>query len=253
MTDEQIQRAERLLGYRFRDRDLLRRSLTHASVVDSRLESNERLEFLGDAVLGLIICEFLFERYSHLLEGDMTKIKSTVVSRQTCAEVADEMKLGDLLQLGKGMSNRATLPKSVIAAVYESVIGAVYIDGGTDAVRSLILGQMRRRVEDAARSGHQYNFKSVLQQAVQQQLDQAPLYIILDEKGPDHAKCFEVCVELGSRRFASSWGASKKEAEQQAAVTALLELGLAERDEDGEEIFILPVDSRAAAGDGQEP
>ena len=250
MTDEQIQRAERLLGYRFRDRDLLRRSLTHASVVDSRLESNERLEFLGDAVLGLIICEFLFERYSHLLEGDMTKIKSTVVSRQTCAEVADEMKLGDLLHLGKGMSNRATLPKSVIAAVYESVIGAVYIDGGPDAVRSLILGQMRRRVEDAARSGHQYNFKSVLQQAVQQQLDQAPQYIILDEKGPDHAKCFEVCVELGSRRFASSWGASKKEAEQQAAVTALLELGLAERDKDGDEIFILPVDSRAEAADG---
>ena len=218
--------------------------------MDSRLESNERLEFLGDAVLGLIICEFLFEHYSHLLEGDMTKIKSTVVSRQTCAEVADEMKLGDLLHLGKGMSNRATLPKSVIAAVYESVIGAVYIDGGPDAVRSLILGQMRRRVEDAARSGHQYNFKSVLQQAVQQQLDQAPQYIILDEKGPDHAKCFEVCVELGSRRFASSWGASKKEAEQQAAVTALLELGLAERDKDGDEIFILPVDARAAAGDG---
>ena len=252
MTDEQIQRAERLLGYRFRDPNLLRRALTHASVVDSRLESNERLEFLGDAVLGLIICEFLFERYSHLLEGDMTKIKSTVVSRQTCAEVADEMKLGDLLHLGKGMSNRATLPKSVIAAVYESVIGAVYIDGGPDAVRSLILGQMRRRVEDAARSGHQYNFKSVLQQAVQQQLDQAPQYIILDEKGPDHAKCFEVCVELGSRRFASSWGASKKEAEQQAAVTALLELGLAERDKGGDEIFILPVDGRAA-GTGHEP
>ncbi len=249
MTDEQIQQAERLLGYRFRDRDLLRRSLTHASVVDSRLESNERLEFLGDAVLGLIICEFLFEQYSHLLEGDMTKIKSTVVSRLTCAEVAEEMQLGDLLHLGKGMSNRATLPKSVIAAVYESVIGAVYIDGGPDAVRSLILGQMRRRVEDAARSGHQYNFKSVLQQAVQQQLDQAPQYITLDEKGPDHAKCFEVCVELGSRRFASCWGASKKEAEQQAAVTALLELGLAERDKDGDEIFILPVDVRAAAGD----
>jgi ribonuclease-3 len=234
MSPEEILKAEAMLGHTFNDHALLKRALTHASLATSRLESNERLEFLGDAVLGLVVCEHLYDMYEDLLEGEMTKIKSTVVSRRVCAKVAVEIGLDELLRLGKGMSNRAALPGSVVAAVFEALIGALYIDGGMDVARKFILDRLLPWIERAEASGHQSNFKSVLQQAAQQQMQQTPQYLVLDEKGPDHAKCFEVCVEIGARRFPSAWGPSKKEAEQEAALHALLELGLAGRSESGE-------------------
>lgn len=234
MDENHLSDAEQLLGYHFRDRELLHRALTHASLADSRLQSNERLEFLGDAVLGLVVCEFLFDRYESLLEGDLTKIKSSVVSRRVCAEIAREMRLDEVLRLGKGMSNREDLPGSVAAAVFESLIGAMYLDGGMEQVQSFILDRLRPWIENAANSGHQSNFKSVLQQAAQQQMDLTPQYLVLDEKGPDHAKCFEVCVELGAQRFSSCWGPSKKQAEQDAALIALVELGWATRNDSGD-------------------
>ena len=245
MDENQLTAAEDLIGYRFNDRALLKRSLTHASLADSRLDSNERLEFLGDAVLGLVVCEHLFENYEDLLEGEMTKIKSTVVSRRLCAEVAGAMGLADLIRLGKGMSNRRELPSSVVAAVYESLIGAIFVDGGIDAAREFILRELTPWIEDAAGSGHQSNYKSVLQQIVQQQLEKSPSYVLLDEQGPDHAKCFEVCVDIGARRFESCWGASKKQAEQAAAMKALVELGFAEWREDGELDLIDPAEVSA--------
>ncbi len=234
MDPKDIRSAEKLLGHRFSDRALLAQALTHASVADSRLESNERLEFLGDAVLGVVVCEYLYENYADLLEGELTKIKSSVVSRRTCAEIAAELGLDELLRLGKGLADRESLPSSVLAAVYESLIGALIRDGGIEAARKFILKGMKPTIKRAAGSDHQFNFKSVLQQAAQESLGQAPQYIVLDEKGPDHAKCFEVCVEIGARRFGSCWGASKKQAEQQAALTALVELGFASEDKDGE-------------------
>ena len=234
MDQKSIRTAERLLGHRFSDEELLVRALTHASLADSRLQSNERLEFLGDAVLGVVVCEYLFDRYEDRLEGELTKIKSSVVSRLTCADIAKELGLGELLLLGKGMSDRRVLPRSVEAAVYESLIGALYLDGGLDAARRFILKHLTAAIEQAAGSGHQRNFKSVLQQTAQDLFGLTPQYIVLDEKGPDHAKCFEVGVEIGARRFKSCWGASKKQAEQQAALEALLELGVAEQGPDDE-------------------
>ncbi|MHC4416105.1 MAG: ribonuclease III [Planctomycetota bacterium] len=234
MDPENIRRAERLLGHRFSDQALLVQALTHASLADSRLESNERLEFLGDAVLGTVVCVYLYERYRDRLEGELTKIKSSVVSRSTCADIAEDLGLDDLLRLGKGMSDRRVLPRSVRAAVYEALIGALYLDGGIEAARRFILDGMKPTIEQAGGSGHQQNFKSVLQQTAQDVFGLAPQYIVLDEKGPDHAKCFEVGVEIGARRFKSCWGASKKQAEQQAALEALLELGVAERSGDGD-------------------
>lgn len=234
MTPEEIRRAEEIVGHSFKDHALLKRALTHASLASSRLESNERLEFLGDAVLGMVVCEHLFNNYDDLLEGEMTKIKSTVVSRRVCAKIAVEIGLDELLRLGKGMSNRAALPGSVVAAVYEALIGALFIDGGMETAKRFIIGQLTPWIERAAVSGHQSNFKSVLQQSAQQHLQQTPQYLVLDEKGPDHAKCFEVCVEIGARRFPSAWGPSKKEAEQDAALRALLELGIATKSESGE-------------------
>ncbi len=244
MDTDQIRDAEQLLGHEFKDRELLHQALTHASLVDSRLQSNERLEFLGDAVLGMVVVDWLFDQYEDLLEGDLTKIKSTVVSRRTCADIADELGLGELLRLGKGMSTRGALPGSVLAAVYESLIGALYLDGGLEVVRRFILKGLDGRIDRAARSGHQHNFKSVLQQTAQKVIGQVPQYVVLDEQGPDHAKCFEVCVEIGARRFSSCWGPSKKQAEQEAALTALLELGFAQRRENGEVSI-----RRAAAAD----
>ncbi|MGI9014541.1 MAG: ribonuclease III [Phycisphaerales bacterium] len=218
---------EQILGYEFLDRDLLALALTHASRADHRLASNERLEFLGDAVLGMVVCEDLFRQYATLQEGDLTKLKSAVVSRETCADIADALGLDRFILLGKGMSNREALPRSLSAGVFEAVIGAIFLDGGYDAAKVFLLRVLKKRIVHAAESGHQQNFKSVLQQLAQQHLTDSPQYVMLDEQGPDHAKCFEICVEIGAVRFPSSWGASKKRAEQQAALNALIELGFA--------------------------
>ncbi|MCH7812801.1 MAG: ribonuclease III, partial [Planctomycetes bacterium] len=118
---EALERAQAAVGYQFEDEDLLVAALTHASVANTRLESNERLEFLGDAVLGLIVCEELYHRYGDYHEGELTKIKSVVVSRRVCAEIADQIGLGDLLFLGKGMRQRDGLPTSLEAAVVGSL------------------------------------------------------------------------------------------------------------------------------------
>jgi ribonuclease-3 len=234
MDAEDVLAVQEIVGHEFADQDLLRQAFTHASRVDARLQSNERLEFLGDSILGAVVCECLYSRYEDLLEGELTKIKSTVVSRRACAEIAEELGLDDLLRLGKGMSNRGSLPSSVVAAVLEALIGALYIDGGFEVARRFILKCLIPHIASAADSGHQHNFKSVLQQAVQQSIDQTPQYVLMDEKGPDHAKCFEVCVEIGARRFDSCWGSSKKQAEQHAALEALIALRIAEQTDDNE-------------------
>ncbi len=234
LTPEEIQTAEQIIGHQFADPALLDQSLTHASLADSRLASNERMEFLGDAVLGFVVCDYLYGNFEDALEGEMTKIKSSAVSRRLCGIVAQEIGLGELIQTGKGMDRRAMMPASVIAAVYESVIGAIYLDGGLEAARAFILKHLERHIHQAADSDHQSNFKSVLQQTAQHLFGETPQYVMLDEKGPDHAKCFEICVEIGSRHFGSCWGPSKKQAEQQAALQALVELDLAEETDGGD-------------------
>lgn len=234
MDESILSRAEEILGHRFKNRDLLEQMLTHASVSEGRLGSNERLEFLGDAILGQTVCEYIFTEYPHLLEGEMTKIKSTAVSRRTCALVARALELDELLFLGKGMLAHAQLPASLAAAVLESVIAGLHIDGGSEVARSFILRHFSPVIERAARSGHQQNFKSVLQQYAQRTTQETPCYRVLDEKGPDHAKAFKVAVELNGRRFEAAWGQSKKQAEQEAALLALSELGVIESDDHGE-------------------
>ena len=228
-----IDDAAGILGYRFNRENLLIEAVTHASSAGHRLESNERMEFLGDAILGYTVCELLFQSYPDLLEGELTKIKSAVVSRRVCARISRQVDLASLLQLGKGMSGRPSLPPSVSAAVLESVIAAIYLDGGMAPARAFILEHFTKYINEAADSAHQHNFKSVLQQYAQKELPSNPVYVILDEKGPDHTKCFEVCVEINGRRFGSTWANSKKEAEQRAALIALIEMDLAKEDEDG--------------------
>jgi len=243
MDRDTIEALEEVLGRQFRDHELLERALRHASIADTRADSNERLEFLGDAVLGMVVCEHLYEKFPQMLEGDMTKIKSVAVSRRTCAKIARKMGLDNFLLLGKGMLGAQPLPSSLSAAVLESIIGAIYLDaggpsGGLEAVREFLMPHIELIVSRAEESGHQQNFKSVLQQYAQDCYEATPTYVLLDEKGPDHAKCFEVCVQIGATRFPSSWGQSKKQAEQTAALNALEELGLIVVSDDGEVIIV---------------
>lgn len=227
--EDLAQRIAEITGYKFKDHDLLWAAFTHASCVDHRLNSNERLEFLGDAVLAMVVCDDIFHRYPQYLEGQLTKIKSAVVSRRTCAHIAREMGLVELLQVGKGMCGMESLPSSLAAAVLEAIIAAIYKDSGNfDVVRRFILQQFGPHIERAASSEHQRNYKSQLQQYAQQCMLATPFYEVLDEKGPDHSKCFEVCVVINGRRFAGAWGPSKKDAEQKAAKMALEELNVLE-------------------------
>jgi ribonuclease-3 len=216
--------CQAILGYRFGKLTLLQEALTHASGAEHRRASNERLEFLGDAILGAIVSEMLFQRFPNYLEGDLTKIKSIVVSRRTCAKISSRLRLNQFLVMGKGMGSHAQTPPSVLADVFESLIGAIYLDGGIEAARALI-GRLLSPEIDAAVDGHGgLNYKSNLQQVAQREYGETPTYLLMDEKGPDHSKCFQVSARIGERRFASAWGPTKKEAEQRAALNALCQL-----------------------------
>lgn len=234
MDDQVRDRAQAIVGHEFSDPELLELALKHASTAENPLASNERLEFLGDAVLGLVVCDLVFRRYPALREGEMTKIKSHVVSRDTCAAIAKQLGLEQLLILGKGMQGGVTLPSSLPAAALEAVIGALYVDAGFEKAAAFIRPLVTELVDRAAVSGHQQNFKSVLQQHAQQTTGATPQYRILDEQGPDHSKCFKICVEIAGRRFEPCWGQTKKKAEQEAALAALRELGVIRQMEGGE-------------------
>ncbi len=226
MAPSTLELCEQILDYRFKTPELLTLALTHSSVAVTRSQSNERLEFLGDSVLGLVICHQLYERHGDLSEGQMTKIKSAVVSRQTCAEITIKLGMDTLLLMGKGVTKRSGLPSSVSAAVLESIIGAIYLDGGLEPAKSFILRHMQPYIDEALANEHQSNFKSLLQQYAQKHWGSTPAYQVLDEKGPDHSRCFEVGVSIDGRHFPTAWGMSKKEAEQDAARLALESLGL---------------------------
>ena len=155
-------------------------------------------------------------------------------------DIANACGITELLQLGKGIGPSTELPSSVGAAGFEAVIGAIYLDGGIEPARRFILEKMADAIAAAIASEHQRNYKSVLQQYAQRRWNATPQYDLLDEKGPEHAKCFEAAVCLNGRRFPSAWGNSKKEAEQRAAQEALLALGVLAESEGSEELLYEP-------------
>ncbi|MHC4158510.1 MAG: ribonuclease III [Planctomycetota bacterium] len=228
MDEEVLQQVEQIIEYKFSNRNFLSKALTHSSSVDNRLLSNERLEFLGDAILSAVICQTLFERFPGYLEGDLTKVKSTLVSRRTCARIVRQFGLQKFVQVGKGMASSRALSSSVSASVLETIIAAIYIDGGFEAAGSFILRIFASLLEQVDAKQSQGNFKSLLQQYAQRELNTTPFYDLLDEKGPDHDKCFESEVIIAARHFPSAWGTNKKEAEQKAAFNALVELEVLE-------------------------
>ena len=228
MNQKARQQIEQIIGYKFSDQNLLSRTFTHASATDNRLLSNERLEFFGDAILAVVICQTLFERFPNYLEGDLTKIKSMLVSRKTCAQVVKQLGLQKFLKVGKGMDTNRALTGSLAAGLLEAIVAAIYTDGGVEAARSFVLRTFSSLINQADAKQAQGNFKSLLQQYAQQQLNVTPVYELLDEKGPDHDKCFEASAVVAGRRFPSAWGTNKKQAEQKAAYNALMELGILE-------------------------
>jgi ribonuclease-3 len=232
MDEDILRQIEQIIGYEFSDKNLLIKALTHSSAVDNRLMSNERLEFLGDSVLAVVICRALFDNFTNYLEGDLTKIKSKFVSRETCAQISGQLGLQKYLKVGKGMVSNRALSGSLAAGVLETIIAAIHIDGGFEAARDFILRIYGSLIEQADAEQDHGNFKSLLQQYSQEQFTATPSYILLDEKGPDHNKCFELEVTIEDRHFPSAWGSNKKEAEQKAAFNALVELGVLEKNAD---------------------
>ncbi|MCL4140696.1 UNVERIFIED_CONTAM: hypothetical protein GTU68_053421 [Idotea baltica] len=219
-----IVRCQQLIDYEFEDKSLLLSALTHASGASNRLASNERLEFLGDAVLGLTVCHWLFEAYPEYSEGDLTKIKSAVVSRRACGKIACQLGLDTCLIVGRGVTRNRSFPRSLVSDVFESVVAAMYLDGGAEIVRERLKSWLAEEVQIAVASQGSNNFKSSLQQHAQRELGSTPIYRLKQESGPDHRKSFMICAVIGEREFAAAWGDNKKDAEQRAAANALAEL-----------------------------
>lgn len=219
-----LERCQNAIGYRFRRPALLRAALTHASGANTRLASNERLEFLGDAILGLVTCEQLFLRFPEYEEGDLTRVKSSVVSRGACARFSQRLGLGEFLFVGKGLHQQRDVPLSLLADVFESLVAAIYLDGGLEPAKEFLLPFLHPEIDQVANNAVVNNAKSHLQQLSQREFGGIPRYLVLDEQGPDHNKCFKVAAEVNRHRFPAAWGRNKKEAEAKAALNALAAL-----------------------------
>jgi ribonuclease-3 len=216
-------RLEELLGYRFQDRTHLATALRHSSWSNehpSEGSDNERLEFLGDAVLDLVVGHRLMARYPQLREGELSVTRAQVVSEAGLAETAAKLELGEWMQLGRGEERSGGRQKpSILADALEAVVAAVYLDGGFGAVFELVGRLLGPRIETVEFKGF-YDFKTRLQEYCQGALKMVPTYRVVDELGPDHDKRFVVAVTIGHREWSRSIGSSKKEAEQMAAADA---------------------------------
>ena len=215
------------LGYRFRDPRLLEKALTHSSYANEGrhgLESNERLEFLGDSVLGFVAAKYLFEKETGP-EGELTKLRAAVVCEKALCSYSRELGLGDYLLLGKGerLTGGAERP-SILADAFEAVIAAMFLDGGLEPVRGFVLRFVEKEANNQ-RKRHFKDYKTTLQEIVQQNPAEKLEYVLTGESGPDHSKQFVVEVHLNSNVIGTGRGRSKKEAEQQAAREALKLMG----------------------------
>ncbi|MCY3022641.1 MAG: ribonuclease III [Planctomycetota bacterium] len=234
-------RLQDRIGYLFKDPSLLERALTHPSSTSEDDRDNERMEFLGDSVVNLCVAKALYDRHPAWNEGDLTQVKSAVVSTQALARAAELIGLRDVGRLGKGLPRDEPLPPSVQANLFEAVAAAVYLDGGPDAAVSFVLRVLGPEMCAVADNGGEPNPKSLLQHVAQKNWGITPCYGMVGATGPDHEKVFEVSARLGSRRcsdcsrgappetcmqngarlFPAGTGRSKKEAEQTAARLAL--------------------------------
>ena len=223
-----MEKLEEKLGYTFHDRRLLENALTHSSYANENKSkgetSNERLEFLGDSVLGMVVADHLYRTHPDMPEGELTRTRAALVCEDSLVEVAAQLKLGEYLKLGRGEDAGGGRKRpSIQADAVEAVIAAVYLDGGIGSARKLIttfiLTNHEREQEGAVR-----DFKTALQELVQRESGQVLSYRLMGESGPDHAKVFSVEVDLNGQPIGAGEGRSKKEAEQNAAKAAMAKL-----------------------------
>ena len=221
-----LEELQEIIGYRFKREGLLRQALTHSSFANEKHikkhSDNERLEFLGDAVLEVVSSEFLFKKYPDMPEGDMTKFRASLVCEPTLAFCTKEINLGKYLYLGKGENltggrNR----KSILSDALEAVIGAIYLDGGFEEARSFIHKFILTDIEHKKLF---HDSKTILQEVVQGNYAESLSYVLLSEDGPDHDKSFTVEAKIGEKVIGQGTGHTKKAAEQEAAYQALLAL-----------------------------
>jgi ribonuclease-3 len=221
----ELESAQQILGYHFREPGLLVLALTHRSYshsLNNDLPSNERLEFLGDSVLGLIIADRLYEDHPEMMEGQLTKTKAKLVNESTLADIAIDVGLNRYLLISEDEDRAGGRERqSIVADAFEAIIGAVYLDGGLDAARDVVLRLIYTRKESIVTDQTHRNFKGALLELAQARGDGMPRYEVIAETGPDHEKVFSVVVTVDGARVGSGAGSSKKEAEQRAAAAAL--------------------------------
>lgn len=217
---------EKKLGIKFKNPKLLAQALVHRSylneVSDPRIRSNERLEFLGDSILSFLISEWFFKEFSDYPEGALTNLRSNIVRTSSLAQIAQKLKVGEYLLLSKGEeeSGGAQNP-AILADTLEAVIGAIYLDQGIKVTKNFIKEKFTPLIKEVIKKGELKDAKSLLQEKVQEELKQTPIYKTLKEEGPDHDKTFTVGVYAQGKLLAKEEGKSKQEAEEQAARTAL--------------------------------
>ncbi len=211
------------LGYKFKDKGLLKKALTHTSYAyENKVESNEKLEFLGDSILEFITSEYIYNTYTNLKEGEMTKVRATVVCGENLCKVAKSHNISEFLYLGKseiisgGKNRTAILEDSV-----EAIIAAIYLDGGIEQVKKFIVDNLKEEIEEATKHVGIKDYKTVLQERLQENGDVKIEYEIIKETGPDHDKSFVAQVKLNGKILAQGEGKSKKQAQMQAAKKAL--------------------------------
>jgi len=229
MTSDELTALEDALGYHFKDNGLLRQALQHSSYVNEQreleLEDNERLEFLGDAVLDLVITHILMGYFPQTREGDLSRMRATIVNESQLAEVAQGLNLGQHLLLGKGEAlSHGQEKSSILADALEAVFAAVFLDGGYQAASEVIEKLFSGIVSQMGERLGEEDFKSPLQELVQVRFKTIPDYKVIAESGPDHDKTFEVRLSIGNRLTSQGVGKSKKAAEQAAAKVALEKL-----------------------------
>ncbi|EDM97509.1 ribonuclease III [Pseudoflavonifractor capillosus ATCC 29799] len=221
-----MEKLEEKLGYTFQNRALLENALTHSSYANENkhtgAQSNERLEFLGDSVLGMVTADYLYRVHPDLPEGDLTRTRAALVCEGSLVEVAQQLELGTYLKLGKGEDAGGGRERpSIVADAVEAVLAAVYLDGGIGSARKIIQRFILDREEE--KSGSR-DYKTALQELVQRESGQVLAYRLVGSTGPDHAKRFQVEVELNGTPVGAGEGRSKKEAEQMAAKAAIAKL-----------------------------
>jgi ribonuclease-3 len=229
LFSENIEEIERSLGYIFTNKSLLQQALTHKSYANENKQRsdsyNERLELLGDAVLELVVCEYLYQTYVDSSEAELTKIKSYAVKESTLAQVSKALELGKFLFVGKGEEATCGRQKpSILADAFEAVIAAVYLDGGFAAVKKVVLSCLEKHIHHLVKQKLIYNYKTEVQEFVQTHFGVLPKYEFHGEEGPDHNKTFDVTLYVKDEIFGTGRGKNKKEATQMAASVALARL-----------------------------